>query len=650
MSTFADLLNSLKQRSIAHLSLRFVNARIRCLADLACIETVQAIGLSKVELTACGNLIPEHVRLALCRQTDRFVAPCSLTDVCTNPAIAATDRVCLLRAHATNVVPDEDNLDSDLSCDELEAPGFLPEDCSSPREVDSKHPLEDRASSPTRRSDFPKINSATSCRGSLSLALSAARQPNNTLDIFRHDIYSSSSQKPRDSLWNTWCRIAATWQLPPLPVTSELIEKIGASLKAGGYKSAENYFCRAKDEHISQLRIALPPDVPSAIKKATRSIKRGAMAAKLKKAFRIELARSQPSDINLQLWKQAPAGAALAPIATIIMGCWFLTRGIELAAIRLVDVRLCKATKTVTITLPASKTDTAGKGVSRTHGCCCNELATHSWHNLCPYCIMTKYIKTWTQAFPEHRETWPLFCDRTGCFLSKSAVIQAVRSSVQTFDADAALDEDSFAEHSMRVSGAQMLARCGVDVHIIMLLGRWGSQAILRYIQEAPLLASAELAGHVAQSFDFSNKKARTSATPPVATRVLPEEASDEVIAPIPPAVTTVATKVLLEDASVRRTTKTTESIENFRDRVATACSTMCLPMTAMPIELRLLCGEDFILNERTKCCHRIRGNESGPSNMWTTRCGWTYFDRLYSKCKTIVGEPCPTCFQKPLA
>jgi len=226
MSTFADLLTSLKQRSIAHLSLRFVNARIRCLDDLACIKTVQAIGLTEVELIACGNLIPEHVRIAVCRQArldlTRIAAPCSLTHVHTNLSDSAIAFVCLPSAQASNVALDEDNLDSDLSCEELEASGFLPEECFDSREIVSTA-LENRAPSPTRRSDFPKINGATSCRGSLSLALSAAGQPNNTLNTFRHDIYASSSQKPRDSLWNTWCRIAATWQLPPLPVTSELI-------------------------------------------------------------------------------------------------------------------------------------------------------------------------------------------------------------------------------------------------------------------------------------------------------------------------------------------------------------------------------------------------------------------------------------------
>lgn len=41
----------------------------------------------------------------------------------------------------------------------------------------------------------------------------------------------------------------------------------------------------------------------------------------------------------------------------------------------------------------------------------------------------------------------------------------------------------------MRVTGAQYLARIGVELHKIQLLGRWDSDIILRYVREAPLAA-----------------------------------------------------------------------------------------------------------------------------------------------------------------
>eukprot|EP00971_Amphidinium_carterae_P249919 4960744-Amphidinium_carterae.1 len=36
-----------------------------------------------------------------------------------------------------------------------------------------------------------------------------------------------------------------------------------------------------------------------------------------------------------------------------------------------------------------------------------------------------------------------------------------------------------FSGHSLRVEGAQMMSRSGMDVSLICLFGRWGSSAVL---------------------------------------------------------------------------------------------------------------------------------------------------------------------------
>ena len=41
-----------------------------------------------------------------------------------------------------------------------------------------------------------------------------------------------------------------------------------------------------------------------------------------------------------------------------------------------------------------------------------------------------------------------------------------------------------------KVSGAQFLSRMGYSLEDIQLIGRWGSDAVKRYIQEAPLAAT----------------------------------------------------------------------------------------------------------------------------------------------------------------
>ena len=44
--------------------------------------------------------------------------------------------------------------------------------------------------------------------------------------------------------------------------------------------------------------------------------------------------------------------------------------------------------------------------------------------------------------------------------------------------------------HALRVTGAQGLARAGLSLHAIQLLGRWGSNAVLLYVRQAPLYAT----------------------------------------------------------------------------------------------------------------------------------------------------------------
>ena len=56
---------------------------------------------------------------------------------------------------------------------------------------------------------------------------------------------------------------------------------------------------------------------------------------------------------------------------------------------------------------------------------------------------------------------------------------------------------ERFGEHVFRVSGAQFLSRRNVQVYLIQLLGRWGSDAVFRYIQEAPLSLTSCLARQV---------------------------------------------------------------------------------------------------------------------------------------------------------
>ena len=76
-----------------------------------------------------------------------------------------------------------------------------------------------------------------------------------------------------------------------------------------------------------------------------------------------------------------PSGP-IFPVAAITIGVFCLLREIELSAIVMSSVCFNDLNKTVTIDLPASKTDVKGRGAKRTWGCLCKGEAPEP----CPYC------------------------------------------------------------------------------------------------------------------------------------------------------------------------------------------------------------------------------------------------------------------------
>ncbi|CAE7810853.1 unnamed protein product, partial [Symbiodinium necroappetens] len=126
---------------------------------------------------------------------------------------------------------------------------------------------------------------------------------------FQADRYANSSRGPRESRWKLWCAFAERCEVPPLPVTTDLIDKIGALFKQGRYRSAAQYYSVAKSEHRSQ-GYDWSPALDHAVAQAVRSITRrtGPSAAKLD--FPLERIES-PSDVG-------------------IVAAWFLLRGLEI--------------------------------------------------------------------------------------------------------------------------------------------------------------------------------------------------------------------------------------------------------------------------------------------------------------------------------
>ena len=357
---------------------------------------------------------------------------------------------------------------------------------------------------------------AHSKRGSKETALEALTTPQAREGALREIdslTETANTRKTNDTIWNTWCSIMSAWGEPPIPLTADKIRKAAAAFRAGGYRSADPYFARAKAEHIRQLDRQLGPATEDALRRYSRAVERGRGPSAQKDAFQVEKIEAKnipkPSEVE-----ELDSGKPIWPEAMVLMGCWWMLRGIEASAAKIGDLTFHPEKRELSWCLPASKTDVKALGAVRSHTCkCIAPPYAHDWGPLdddifdehdpsqqghCPYHVARAYVSLLKEVFDtsdaEIFKALPLFPDKDGFAISHSATVAAVRHVARRTGEETSRDiagstVERYGEHAMRVSGAQFFARQGYHVYVIQLIGRWGSLAVARYVQLAPLAA-----------------------------------------------------------------------------------------------------------------------------------------------------------------
>ena len=475
------------------------------------------------------------------------------------------------------------------------------------------------------RKDQPVVRPTSG--GSLKKALASAATPaarEEALAELRADMYAPSSQGPRDSTWTTWCALAEAWRVPPVPVTSDTVLKVVASLKKGGYRAAQQYVSRARIEHVRAMRRSPSPAAKLAIRDSLRSARRGIGPAALKDAVAFE---TLAPTLHFLEPGQAPGkvvGAPLDPCAMVVLGTWWFTRGIEIAAARACHVRVMPKSKTIGWSLPVSKRDISALGEERVHGCCC---APPRDSPLCPYHTMERYARVLAERFGEATKAGialPLFPDVEGNPLSKQAVRDAISGVIAatgeplTRAGPDGAHKDRFGEHVLRVMAAQFLARKKVDLYRIQLFARWGSNAVLRYVQDAPLSVQSEIASEVLLSPTIRD----------ITTSV--KELKD----------TAAGDEELARGVAARHATDVAHLRELVKD---------------IAERLRNLEGKQtgdkppYVRNSGTGVVHRVLvGAVDVPPALWATACPWKFGKALHAERCGPPGETdaiCERCF-----
>ena len=265
------------------------------------------------------------------------------------------------------------------------------------------------------------------------------------------------------------------------PISLEVVRSVAASLRRGGYRSAQNYFDAAVAYQERFREQAVDPLLKKAMRRYTRAVLRGLPGSRLKTVFPVDRLTA------LVVIGDAPAARAWSPWTAahaadaLLLAAWFMLREIELAAARTQDLEA--ACGTVTLRVPLHKAATGGQ----------TELTMRQLR-----CAAVRHIERLKAAGVWFRDR-PLFPDSTGATWEKSSAILLFRrvlmaAGIQTTAVDhTGAPVQLFGGHLARVAGASWLASKGVPTPVIQLLGRWSSAAVERYIQAAPLALAPEV-------------------------------------------------------------------------------------------------------------------------------------------------------------
>ena len=164
--------------------------------------------------------------------------------------------------------------------------------------------------------------------------------------------------------------------------------------------------------------------------------------------------------------------------------------------------------------------------MARAHGCFCSPSSPAS----CSYHAVAAQLARLRRFFPGRWSAsgpdgdLPLFPSTDGLTVTKDKMVQTIVEAARRLGVPRATPDASarISGHSLRVTGAQGLAKAGVDVWAIQLLGRWGSSAVLGYIREVPLELSATLVARAARTMTLDEVVRERSRAPASCSSSLP--------------------------------------------------------------------------------------------------------------------------------
>ena len=270
-----------------------------------------------------------------------------------------------------------------------------------------------------------------------------------------------------------------------MPVTVDGLYAVGAALKVGGYRTGRAYLGIWETQH-RENGYEWTDELRQAKSWATASLQRGLGPAVSAASFDVEqwATAAPPSDVT----------------DMIIIGVMWMLRGSELAGLLIEQARTGPGARIATIELGAHKTNPGARRCERALRCTCGEGAASSsgapvGTAICPAHALYRVLRRRGDDGQADvlAGKGPLFPGRGG----RARTAADLRAKIRLATRSAGMSE-----HTLRRTGAQWYARRGVPLTIIQHIGRWGSQAVERYVGEALAGNSSWAALHAAGCVD----------------------------------------------------------------------------------------------------------------------------------------------------
>ena len=334
------------------------------------------------------------------------------------------------------------------------------------------------------RSGAPLLRPST--RGDRGVALSSASTATTrkqALDGLLAAMSARSAASSQESMIKTWTSFHMAWFGPSvevLPLVPAKVFAVCAMFRAGGYRSVENYLSRIKDLHVEE-GFDWSMSLERAFRKSKRAVNRGIGPARQSAALDLGAAfKALENRSSAPVCNRGPVGLR----NLLVVGCFWMLRELEISCAKVCHLEVDAVHFWVDWTLPASKTDVRALGKVRRWECVCSGDFTRP----CPFHASVNQFEILRSSHRGEGSS-PLFPTISGGFVDKRHVVTSIEF-VARLIGEALTGSGGvrrFGGHSLRVTGARLMAGMGISIVLIQLMARWSSEAVLRYVAEAPL-------------------------------------------------------------------------------------------------------------------------------------------------------------------